>query len=166
MVAWTGDGAKTLNSIGQGSQIWRVCQIVFTKDALFWGTDTGSAAVSGIYRWDRTTHELTKLVDVQGCMFYATRLAGGTIVMSTNREGANNEKDDKTRLWIITHGKNVASIVCGTGASGRKYAKPRFQRDQGSNYLYMTCLNQKEYDDGDLIVISEKELRAAADGAR
>ena len=163
MVAWTSDGAKTLNPIGQGTQIWRVCQLVFTKDALFWGTDTGSTAVSGIYRWDRATHKLTKLVDVQGCMFYATRLAGGTIVMSTNREGARNEKDDKTRLWIVTHGKNVTSIVCGTRASTRKFAKLRFQRDQGSNYLYMTCLNQKEYDDGDLIVISEEGLRAAAE---
>ena len=169
IVAWSRDGAKTLNPIGQGSQIWRVCQLAFTKDALFWGADTG-AEVSGIYRWDRTTHRLTKLIDVQGCMFYATRLAGGTIVMSTNREGANNEKDDKTRLWISTDGKSVASIVCGTWggrstlASKRKYAKLRFQRDQGSDYLYMTCLNQKEYNDGNLIVISEKILRAAAGG--
>lgn len=84
--------------------------------------------------------------------------------MSTNREGAKNEKDDKTRLWIITHGKNVVSIVCGTWASSRKYAKPRFQRDQGSTSLYMTCLNHQEYNDGDLIVISEKILRAAAEG--
>jgi hypothetical protein len=166
MIAWTSDGAKTLNPIGQGSQIWRVCQLVFTKDALFWGTDTGSAAVSGIYRWDRTTHRLTKLVDVQGCMFYATRLSGGTIVMSTDREGAKNEKDDKTRLWIVTHGKNVTSIVCGTRASARKYAKLRFQRDQGSTSLYMTCLNHQEYNDGELIVISEKVLRAVAEGVR
>jgi len=86
-----------------------------------------------------------------------------TIVMSTNREGANNEKDDKTRLWIITHGKYVVSFVCGTWASSRKYAKLRFQRDQGSNYLYMTCLNQKEYNDGDLIVISEEGLKATAE---
>jgi len=166
MIAWTSDGAKTLNPIGQGSQIWRVCQLVFTKNALFWGTDTGSAAVSGLYRWDRATHRLTKLVDVPGEMFYATRLAGGTIVMSTVCDGARNEKDDKTRLWIVTHGKNVTSFVCGTRASGRKYAKLRFQRDQGATSLYMTCLNHQEYNDGDLIVISEKELRAAAGGVR
>jgi len=162
-VAWSTDGCKTLNPIGQGSQIWRVCQLVFTKDALFWGTDTGNAAVSGIYRWDRKTHELTKLVDIPGEMFYATRLARGTIVMSTICRGARNEKDYRTRLWIVTHGKNVASIVCGTRASTRKFAQLRFQRDQGSNYLYMTCLNQKEYNDGDLIVISEEGLKATAE---
>jgi hypothetical protein len=166
MVAWTSNGGKTLNPIGQGSQIWRVCQLAFTEEALLWGTDTGSAAVSGIYRWDRTTHKLTKLVDVPGEMFYATRLAGGTIVMSTVRDGVKNEKDDKTRLWIVMHGKNVASIVCGTWASSRKYAKLRFQRDQGSTSLYMTCLNHQEYNDGDLIVISEKVLRAVAEGVR
>ncbi|MCK5642242.1 MAG: exo-alpha-sialidase [Gammaproteobacteria bacterium] len=165
-VAWSSDGCKTLNPIGQGSQIWRVCQLVFTKDALFWGTDTGRAAVSGIYRWDRTTHELTKLIDVPGEMFYATRLADGTIVMSTVCNGSKNEKDEKTRLWIVTHGENVTSIVCGKRASTRKFAKLRFQRDQGSASLYLTCLNQEEYNDGDLIVISEKVLRAAAEDVR
>jgi len=166
MVAWTRDSGKTLNPIGRGSQVWRVCQLAFTKDALLWGTDTGEGTVSGIYRWDRKTHELSKLVDLPGEMFYATRLAKGTIVMSTVCNGSKNERDDKTRLWIVTDAKNVASIVCGTRASSRKFAKLRFQRDQGSPWLYMTCLNQKEYNDGDLIVISEKALRAAAEAAR
>lgn len=168
MIAWTGDGGITLNPIGQGSQVWRVCQLAFTEEALFWGTDTGNASVSGIYRWDRMTSELTKVVDVAGEMFYATRLAEGTIVMSTVRDGVSSEKDEKTRLWISTDGKNVASIVCGTWGgtstvfSRRKYAKLRFQRDQGSAWLCITCLNQKEFNDGDLILISEKVLRAAA----
>ena len=73
---------------------------------------------------------------------------------------------EKTRLWIVTHGKYVVSFVCGTWASSRKYAKLRFQRDQGSDSLYLTCLNQQEYNDGDLIVISEKVLRAAAEDVR
>ena len=114
MLAWTQDGGQTLNPIGKGSQIWRVCQIAFTEDALFFGTDTGESEYSGIYRWDRESHNLIKLIYVPGCIFYATRLADGLIVMSTNREGVSNEKDDKTRLWNITPGNNVSSIPCGT----------------------------------------------------
>jgi len=164
MIAWSSDGARTLNTIGQGSQIWRVTQLVFTKDALFWGTDTGSAEVSrGIYRWDRITHKLTQLVEVPKEMFYATRLAEGTIIMSTTSTGGRNEKDNKTRLKIVTDGKNVTSLVCGTRSSDRKYAKLRFQRDEGAASLYMTYLNHKEYNDGDLIIISEEVLMAAAE---
>lgn len=74
MVAWTSDGGKTFNPIGQGSQIWRACQLVFTKEALYWGTDTGNSAVSGLYRWSRKTHELTKLADIPGAVLYATKL--------------------------------------------------------------------------------------------
>lgn len=163
MIAWSNDGAKTFTPIGQGSQIWRVTQLVFTKDALYWGTDTGSAKVSrGIYRWDRTTHKLTKLADVPKEMFYATRLSGGTIVVSTTSTGGRNEKDNKTRLKLITDGKNVTSIMCGTRSSSKKYAKLRFPRDQGASSLYITALNQKEYNDAELIVISEKELKKAA----
>lgn len=53
-------------------------------------------------------------------------------------------------------------LVCGTRYSLRKYAKLRLQRDQGGNLLYITCLNQKEISDGDLIIISEKEIKSKA----
>lgn len=164
IIAWSSDGAKTFNSIGQESQIWRAFQLVFTKDALYWGTDTGSSKVSrGIYRWDRTTEKLTQIVDVSNEMFYATRLANGTIVMSTTCTGAKSEKDNKTRLKIVTDGKNVTSLVCGTRDSSKKYAKLRFQRDQGASSLYITSMNHKESNDADLIIISEEELRMAAE---
>ena len=96
---------------------------------------------------------------------YATRLVDGTIIMSSSCVGVKNEKDDKTRLWIITNDKKVTPIVCGTRYSNRKKAKLRFQRDQGGTSLYITCLDQKEIGDGDLIVISEKELKSKADNA-
>jgi hypothetical protein len=160
-VSWTTDDGETFHPIGQGSQLWRVCQLVFTKEALFWGTDTGNSSVSGIYKWDRRTHEITKLIDIPGVVMYGTRLADGTIIVSLSCVGVENEKDDKTRLWIITNGKKVTSIVCGTRGSQRKLAKLRFQRDQGGTSLYMTCLNHKEFSDGDLIIISEKALKAA-----
>ncbi len=167
MVLWSNDGAKTLNPIGQGSQIWRVTQLVFTKDALFWGTDTLDNNVSGIYRWDRTTHKLTKLADVAKEMFYATRLAGGTIIMSTTSTvtGGYFIENDETGLRIITEEKNITPLMCGTRGSERKYAKLRFQRDQDAASLYITFLNHNEYNDGDLIVIPEEELRSVAESS-
>jgi len=160
MIAWTDDGGKSIKPIGQGKQRWRATQLVFTKKALFWGADTDNDEESGIYRWDRKTRALTKLSTVAGEMYYATRLARGTIVMSTARVGARNEKDEKTRLWIIRNGKEVTSIVFGTWDSHMKKAKLRFQRRQGSAELVITVLNHKEYNN-ELFIISEETLDLA-----
>ena len=101
MIGWSDDNYRSINPIGHGSQIWRTCQLVFTEDAVLWGTDTGSEDLAGIYRWDKKSSELKKVYDTQGAVFFSVRLANGTIVMSTDREGFPNEKDDKTRLFLL-----------------------------------------------------------------
>lgn len=163
MLAWTDNAFETINSIGQGSQLWRICQLVFTEESVYWGTDTGNDDVVGIYRWDKQTKEIHKLQKVDGAVFYGTRLANGTIVMSTDREGMQSEKDDKTRLFIITDEDHITTVDCGTWNHNKpgfwfKFSKLRFQRNQGSQSLVISCLNQKEIPDGDLIIISEDTL--------
>jgi hypothetical protein len=163
MVAWSDDSFKTIHKIGQGSQLWRVCQLIFTEDAVLWGTDNGSDDVAGIYRWDRKSSEMQKLQTIEGAVFFGTRLKNGTIVMSTDREGMKNEKDDKTRLFIISGENKIKNAECGTWNHKKpgfwfKYAQLRFQRDQGGNSLAITCINQKEFPDSELIIISEEAL--------
>jgi len=160
MVAWTTDVGKTFHPIGRGSQVWRACQLAFTKDAVYWGADTGKASAVGIYRWDRKTRKLTKLADVPGAMFFATRLADGTIVMSTDREGARNEQDDLTRLWVIDEDDTVRSIPFGRWASRKVFAYPRFERTPGSDRLYITCHNMEPHS-GDLLVIAAADLKGS-----
>ncbi len=172
IIAWSDDEFQTINIIGQGSQVWRVCQLVFTEDAVIWGTDTGRENVAGIYRWDRKTAELKQLKKIDGIVFFGTLLKNGTIVMSTNREGMRIEKDDKTRLFIISEhdsleagASSVKTIECGTWNHKNrgfwfKFAMLRFQRDQGGAALAITCLNQKELPDGELIIISEETLQS------
>lgn len=162
MVAWSVDNYRTLVPIGNGSGIWRVCQLVFTKDAVFWGTDTGQE-VAGIYRWDKKNHELIKLHPIDGAIFYGTRLSNGIIIMSTDREGWDLEMDRNTRLWITYDDEFVTSMVAGTWDHYKpgfkfKFAKLRFQRNQGSEILAISVLNQKEFPDGDLLIISEQDL--------
>jgi hypothetical protein len=136
----------------------RVCQLVFTKNALIYGLDTGDTGISGIYRWDRNTLEVTKLADVPGVIFYGAKLSDDTIVFSSNREGAPNEQDNITRLWIVRNEEDVISIPFGTWASMRKFAKLRFQREEGGNILYISCLNIKELTDSDMLIIPENAL--------
>jgi len=163
MLAWTDDNFQTIQKIGEGSQLWRVCQLVFTKDYVFWGTDNGTQDLAGIFRWNRETGELDKIKKVEGAVFYGTQLSNGNIIMSTDREGMRNEVDDKTRMYIISEDHDITEIECGTWDHNNpgfwyKFAKLRFQRNQGSPYLAVSVLNQKELRDGDLILIHENSL--------
>lgn len=166
MIAFSEDKFKTINIIGRGNQGWRACQLVFTKDAVFWGSDTFSDSISGIYRWDRNNLKVEKLQKINGAVFFGTRLSNGTIVMSTDRESSINEDTDKTNLFIITENKKITSIQCGTWNHKKpgfwfKFAMLRLQRDQGAPSLAITVLNQKEFPDSELIIFSEETLLAA-----
>ena len=163
MIGWSADNYKTIIPIGQGSQIWRVCQLIFTEDAVYWGTDTGSEDMAGIYRWDRENEKLGKIQKINGAILFGTRLAKGTIVMSTDREGFPNEKDEMAKLYIISKNNKIKTIDCGTWNHKKpgfrfSFAKLRFQRDQGSDSVAITCINLKEFPQNDLIILSEDAL--------
>ncbi len=165
-VLWTGNDFRSVQGIGTGSQVWRVCQLVFTEEEVIWGTDNGSEELAGIYRWERQQDTLEKLIAVDGAVFYGTRLSNGAIIFSTDREGFDIEKDDRTRLHIL-HGDEVSTVVCGTWKHHNpgfwfKFAKLRFQRSSGNEYLAITVLNQEELRDGDLILIHQNQFTPEA----
>ncbi|WP_336516494.1 hypothetical protein [Pollutibacter soli] len=163
-IAWTDDNYKTIHEIGGGSQLWRATQLVFDQDYLYWGADTYNPKYEGLYRWSRKTGEVEKIADVHGVIFHSTMLKDGTIVMTTNREGGPNEKDKQTRMFIIEKDKPVRCLNVGTWFSHKpgfwfKYAKLRLQRNQGASMLAMSCLSQKEFSNGELLLIPEEALR-------
>lgn len=76
-----------------------------------------------------------------------------------------NEKDDMTKLYILSDKHEVSVIDCGTWNHKKpgfwfKFAKLRFQRNQGSPYLAISVLNQKEFRDGDLVLIHEESINS------
>ncbi len=77
------------------------------------------------------------------------------------------EKDDKVRLWMVTPEGQTSSITFGSWKHKKpgfwfKKAMLRFQRYQGSNSLAITCLNIKEFPDGELLIFTENTLMQAA----
>jgi hypothetical protein len=168
-IGWSSDDLQTINLIGQGGQAWRTCHLVFSEDNVYWGADTYSGSHSGIYRWDRQQKQLNKLMPVDGAVFFGTRLAKGTIVMSTDREGFQNEKDNKTRLFIICENGEIKCIEGGTWKHKKQgfrfgFAKLRLQRNQGNDCLAISVLNQKELNNSDLILVTEEEIKKKAGG--
>lgn len=163
MIGWLDDKCEYVNPIGSGSQLWRSCQLVFSQDALFWGTDTGSMDLAGIYRWDKNSGKLTVLQKTDGAIFFGTRLRNGIIVMSTDREGFQNEKDEVTRLYYLLDGGKITEHQCGTWDYKKhgfrfNFAKLRLQRSQGDELLAISVLNQKEMSDAELLLIHEETI--------
>ncbi len=169
MIAFSEDQFKTIQVIGQGSQTWRTCQLVFTEQAIYWGTDTGDGELSGIYRWDKETRETTKLHAVPGAIFFGTKLRNGNLIMSTDRENFPNENDDKARMYILSNTDEVVSIECGQWKNKKQnykfgFAKTRFQRNQGGPYLAVNFINQKQVESSDLYMIPEAEIDRQVSG--
>jgi hypothetical protein len=163
MIGWSDDNYRNITPLGYGSQIWRTCQLVFTEDAIFWGTDTGSRNLAGIYRWDKESNELKKIYETPGAIFFSVKLNNGTMVMSTDREGFPNEEDDKTRLYLIDKNDKIVAITCGswkykTHGFRFNFAKLRFQRSNGDKSLVVSVLNQKEFPESELLIFHEENL--------
>lgn len=162
-IGWSDDGFITINYIGSGSQIWRSSHLVFTEEAVYWGTDTYSLDLAGIYRWDKASGELLHLYKSDGAILFGTELAGGTTIFSTDREGFPNEKDKMTRLFLLKKNGQVSEFEVGTWKHWKKgyrysFAMLRFQRNQGAGHLAISIINQKEYPAGELLLMDEDAL--------
>lgn len=163
MIGWSENGFKNINLIGKGKQSWRTAQLVFTEDAVYWGADTGSNDLAGIYRWDKLSGKTTKLYKSDGAILYGTRLAGGSMVFSTDREGFPNERDKKTRLIVVDRNDRIVKMEMGTWKHCKKgyrysFAMLRIQREQGSNHLALSVINQKEIPVGELLLIHGEDI--------
>jgi len=165
MIGWSDDGFRTINIIGKGSQSWRTAQLVFTEDAIYWGADTYSSELAGIYRWDKTTGEFSMLKNNDGAILYGTRLEGGLIIFTTDREGFPNEKDNKTRLLLLKEDKDISEKKIGTWKHSKKglrysFAMLRTQRTQDDSFLAISVINQKEVAISEILLIREQDLLA------
>jgi hypothetical protein len=150
---------QQLRIVGQGSQQWRTCQLVFTTSAVYWGADCWGPE-AGIYELDRKTRVARRLSAVPGVVWYATALDDGTIVMSTAIEGAPQETDDRSRLITLDNKWVMRTIALGHWLAPRfvsGFSWPRLPRTQGEECLYVSCMNMSE-SHGDLMAFSPESL--------
>ncbi|MDR3586071.1 MAG: hypothetical protein P4L59_12220 [Desulfosporosinus sp.] len=96
------DNGDTFELIGEGNQLWRAVGVSFTEESLYWGTDAGSDAGTHpnyVIKMDRQTHQLEKILEVEGPCHGNAVLGDGTVYVSTGIEGGENEKDRAAHLW-------------------------------------------------------------------
>lgn len=156
IIGFSTDTFKTIIPIIHNSQTARSVLLVFTDSTVIWGTDTGSE-IAGIFRYNKMNQQISKLMKINGAMFYGTRLQNGTVIMSTEVEGAKNEKDKLARLYIINENDEPTIISCGEW-NHKVPARLRFQRNQGSPHLAITCMGQKQFNAETLVIIEENKL--------
>jgi hypothetical protein len=101
------NGGESFESVGEGAQIWRAVSVMFTPEAVFWATDIGrdhDSQPNYLVRWDRSTHLLSRLMQIDAPAYYSTQTADGRLAVGTAVEGGKNETDGYLRLyWSENH---------------------------------------------------------------
>lgn len=104
------DEGKSINLIGSGDQSWRAVSLIFTKDYVYWGTDSPNIQ-NWIYRYNRFNGKREKIIKVNGAIYYSTKV-GNFLVFSTAIERSSGEWDKKSHIWISYNGNRWRDIVC------------------------------------------------------
>ena len=94
-IGWLG-GAGGFRTVGEGSRQWTAVSLMFTPDAVLWGTDALKEPC-GIFRWDRESEETTRVADLDGPVFHSAVLADGRLLVATEIEGVGS---DGVSLWL------------------------------------------------------------------
>jgi hypothetical protein len=102
-IACSQDGGVSFEAIGGGAQIWRAASVLFTPEAILWGTDIGvdhDDQPNHLVRWERSTRVLQTLMCIDGPAYYSAQTAEGTLAIGTAVERGRNEKDRCVHLYL------------------------------------------------------------------
>lgn len=107
-IAFSSDGGQSFTPIGQGSQMWRAVSLVFTKEAVYWGSDN-PAGHNHIYRWDRSSGLVEQIAPVRGPVYYGKRV-GECLLFSTAVERQEGDQDGYARIYAIDRELNCHEL--------------------------------------------------------
>lgn len=107
------DSGITWNLIGKNDQMYRTVSFLFTKDHVYWGSDSPTRQ-NFIYRYNRNNQGISKVVPVDGPVHYSTMLANDIKIFATtaegNTEGPSAEWDNKAHIWVSQKGDNWVDL--------------------------------------------------------
>lgn len=92
------DGFSTYETIAGGDETFRAVSVLFTRDAMIYGTDA-EHRTNSIYRIDRGSGVRRQLGDVNGTVFYSKQV-GNHFVFATTAENAPSQTDNSAALWV------------------------------------------------------------------
>lgn len=146
MIGYSMDKGKTFQKVGSGSQKWRAVSLLFTKDAVFWGTDSARYQ-NWIFRLERENGHVSPVCKVDGPIFYSTKLADGTLIMGRTVEGYEGEWDDMVSIWLSQDGKKWIRKTLGKRKSADEFAFLRLARGSFAAHLYTSLFNTDNHEE-------------------
>lgn len=105
----TADGFCTLEVVGSGDESWRAVSMLFTPEAIYYGTDA-EFRTNQIYRIDRKTSDRRPLGNVSGTVFYSKRV-GETLFFATTAENAPSQTENVAAIWTINQQDEVEEVA-------------------------------------------------------
>lgn len=109
ILGYTEDGFKTFVKAYAGSQQYRVCVPLFTKDEIVFATDS-QYQQNVIRAINRETGEVKDLQKIQGSGIYAVQ-NGDLMMISTTVEPSAVNKDQSSHLWYSWDGHNWKELI-------------------------------------------------------
>lgn len=125
-VGYSDDGGATFTWVGNGSYPQsRVVDLMFASDAVYWGTDSPEVP-GGLFRYDRTTGDVTQLMTNLNSPFYAAVDYNGQLAQFSGVDPSTDGYVGDQNFHVLTN---------GDGTSWSESTMP-WSRDQGDTSLY------------------------------
>lgn len=105
----TRDGFSTIETIGAGDESWRAVSALFTKNAIYYGTDA-EYRTNSIYRFDRPTRGRSEIGKVSGTVFYSAAFGDGKF-FATTAENAPSQVENVAAIWCVDDKKELTQLV-------------------------------------------------------
>ena len=159
-LARSSDGGHHFEIVGGGSQTWRACCVLFTREHVYWGADTSKHVEHrNIYRLGRGEVTPEALQAVDGAVEFGVRFGGDLLAFTTSRTGYEDAADRSPRLWVGRGSGPWYSFMLGRwsealpGAAGKAYLCAAGQCE----HLAMGLMNLQPHD-GMLLVTSREVI--------
>jgi hypothetical protein len=156
----TDDNFTTLQKIVGDSQQFRAVQLLFTKDYIYFGSDTPYEQ-NYIYRMDREGQNLKKLISVNSSIFYGYKVKD-TLFFSTAIEPSRVNKTRYSEVWYSDNGADWYKLL---EFKKDVYPLKFFQYGQvlfpsgesNDKYLYLTPFATEDSNKSIIIDLTDKE---------
>jgi hypothetical protein len=103
------DGFRTMELVGGGDETWRAVSLVFTPDAIFYGSDA-EFRPNSLYRLDRKRLTRDEITPVGGPVYYSTK-SGDDLFFGTAVEFCPSETDRRATVWHVNASGNAAPVA-------------------------------------------------------
>lgn len=103
------DGFKTVETVGAGDETWRSVSLLFTKDAIYYGTDA-EFEQNRIYRLDRFSGKREPLADVEGPIYYSYQCDDDLFFVVT-AEICDIQKGHQVIMWHLAKDRRCSRVA-------------------------------------------------------